>query len=864
MSGRVCFQSDGRLTRSFPSNDSFSTPARTRTSARKFMKTPGLSIPTPKKTFNDEFEEEEDIDETAFLPNNLTTHVEDKENMRSYTLAEVQEQIEKAIKSAQGEWEIGIRGQLEAEYQTKLEELQKDAEESLLEHSRHWEEDHTKEISRIKSEFIQRQQEGKKNFDLQITKIHGKHEDDISALDQKLKYVEKMSQNEILQLQEDQDEYYNSKLELLKAEFTREREDLTSKIELADLQVDNKNSKIQELCQKIELLESNQSEMKKNKAAHEEELHSKLQSLQAALVAKHNQEVESLIKENVQKIEHERQAATRDQKSREMHFVEKISMLEATDKLKAEEHRDELQKLRESFIDQLHFARQEIQNHVAAKKDLKIKEAKLLDELSEVKAKSNQAVEELIEKHSKEIRQLEEELKEKLESERKEIDRKLTESLDCQEAMKTRERQLVDKIRKLEAGETQEAEQHKTDLEELKKSLMDQLQVARQEIQDHIAAKEDLKINEGKLLEEIFEVKAESIRRLEDLDKKHCMLMKQLEQESQKKTESEREEMERKLKDSLESQEAIFLSRETELAKLLSQLEKASETDRGNYNERVEEVRKKHTTEIDDMLVQLDLLEAEHKDRTRSLEQAVNHKDTVISALGTQLAEANRVTGEMKSLQDNQLTRITKLSDDLKLSQQEVTTNERTHEIQQKEMKQLVEQEKKLRNAACEKVRNETVAAAEEQFNKANEHYLTLKHRYDNVVARVATLEKEIKSAKRQLEDAKTAQASREAELTAELAQFKADLATTEANAAKEVKEFKRETEKLKRTQQDAQVELDDARTERDEFSRKLELAIKEKKSLVKEIADLNAVCEEMMAMVESCSCKLDSDQASI
>lgn len=730
------------------------------------MKTPGLAIPTPKKAIDDEFEDGEDFDETAFLPNNLTPPAQEKENVRYYTPSEVQEMTEKAVKKAQGEWNVKAKVQLEAGYQTKLEELQKEAEESLLEHSRHWEQDHKQEISRIKAECMKQQKNEKEKFDLYVSKMNCKHQDAILALEQKLKNVEKTSQNELLQLREEQDEYYESKMEQLNAEFTRERNDLIGKLEQADMQVKNQNVQIQELSQKNVLLDTQQNEVKQMDADYKSKLQSELQTIKTDLRRKKNQELESLRNEFAEKIEHERQVAVRDKEYTEMQLLEKIAKMELMEKQREEDHERELNELRGSFVGQLQFAQQEIEDHVAAKKDLSLKETKLLEELSEVKRKAELKTREMEEHHHLELKQLEDDLKMNFEAEVEEIDRKLKESLESQATMTSNELQLHEKIAEIENMAKQRAEGYERELQEVRGSLMGQLQLAQQEIEDHITGKKDLSRKEAKLLEELSKTKTNSDLRIGEMDEKYNQELQQLDARYKKKLEAEVGEIESKLNESLARQEAMK-TRETELAKLLSQLEKASEKDRENYSLRVEEVRKQHTSEIDDMLSQLDLLEAEHKDRTQTLEQAVNHKDTVISALGTQLAEANQVINELKLLQNDQESRVARLSEDLELSQKELKAKELTYETQLKEMKQI-------RNAACEKVRNETVAAAEEQFNKANEHYLTLKQRYDTAVARAAVSEREIKSSKRLLEHAKTAHASREAELTAELAQYKA------------------------------------------------------------------------------------------
>ena len=58
----------------------------------------------------------------------------------------------------------------------------------------------------------------------------------------------------------------------------------------------------------------------------------------------------------------------------------------------------------------------------------------------------------------------------------------------------------------------------------------------------------------------------------------------------------------------------------------------------------MEKVREEHRSEIDEMLSQLDLVEAEHSERYEENGRAVSQKDAIIAALGSQLAEATAKT----------------------------------------------------------------------------------------------------------------------------------------------------------------------------------------------------------------------------
>jgi antirestriction protein ArdC len=66
------------------------------------------------------------------------------------------------------------------------------------------------------------------------------------------------------------------------------------------------------------------------------------------------------------------------------------------------------------------------------------------------------------------------------------------------------------------------------------------------------------------------------------------------------------------------------------------------------------------------------------------------------------------------------------------------------------------------------------ILAAEEQFGKANEHYVNLKHEYDAIKEKLNKVELELKTSKRDLDRSRKEEASREVEMRAEIARLKA------------------------------------------------------------------------------------------
>ena len=57
-------------------------------------------------------------------------------------------------------------------------------------------------------------------------------------------------------------------------------------------------------------------------------------------------------------------------------------------------------------------------------------------------------------------------------------------------------------------------------------------------------------------------------------------------------------------------------------------------------NRQIRKVKAEHASESDELLTQLDLIEAETAQRFKNAEVAVTEKDAVITALGSQLADS--------------------------------------------------------------------------------------------------------------------------------------------------------------------------------------------------------------------------------
>ena len=215
-------------------------------------------------------------------------------------------------------------------------------------------------------------------------------------------------------------------------------------------------------------------------------------------------------------------------------------------------------------------------------------------------------------------------------------------------------------------------------------------------------------------------------------------------------------------------------SREKHLIEKVSQLETDTEQARMNSQLREQELSKEHATEIDELISQLDLVEAESKKESNILEATMKQKDAIVAALGTQLAEASSRINKLDA--DHQTVVDTLTAAKCQAHQTEIKCATLVTEIERLKMENTnaMEQEKQKRNEACEKVRAEMITRAEEQFAKANVEYLRVKTEFEATVTKLGRIERELRVLSTKFEATKKEQATKEITMAAELAQSKA------------------------------------------------------------------------------------------
>lgn len=349
-------------------------------------------------------------------------------------------------------------------------------------------------------------------------------------------------------------------------------------------------------------------------------------------------------------------------------------------------------------------------------------------------------------------------------------------------------RSKLEETQELHAKELQES---KDLLERTKRTFMEEKEEVVSRIQDEfnaeiqkIAGANQHSADGSAEAVKIVENLTEKIRKLEEEgsafaatseNEKHELIVRHQQEMEDLKTahEAERRKNEEDM-EALRASTAGQRNREEVLEAKVVSLENTLAERQGEADRRVKEVRDSHASQIDEMLLQLDLVEAEHQERCKELESGLQQKEAIIAALGTQLAEATKRSRELDAERERHIKEIQTAQEQSQAAREAVLSLEETLGHQKKDHAKQMGEERKLRDLACDRVREEMIASAKEQFADANQHYMNLKHEYDSCFAKLTGLERESKAKRKELEKLRKEQDAREVEMTAELAQAKA------------------------------------------------------------------------------------------
>jgi len=280
-------------------------------------------------------------------------------------------------------------------------------------------------------------------------------------------------------------------------------------------------------------------------------------------------------------------------------------------------------------------------------------------------------------------------------------------------------------------------------------------------------------------------------------------------------------------------------------------LRSRAQSDKEEYTRMIRQVREAHNQEIDELLKQLDLIEAENEDKMKKMILLVKEKETVITALGQQLVDA----------EDKLITNVAekeRLSERLQILDEELAMAKDETESKTKEVKRLIaeraimaEEEAILREQACADAREEMIQRAEIQFEELNSTYKKLKSKFDEATGRIVVMERDIEHAHRNAEQIQREKEATEVELSNQVAQAKAAATTADLNAARKAKQYRQELQAADELREELQIRLDQAISTSRSIQTTLASVINERELLLAENKDLKAVSEELLEMVE-------------
>ena len=230
--------------------------------------------------------------------------------------------------------------------------------------------------------------------------------------------------------------------------------------------------------------------------------------------------------------------------------------------------------------------------------------------------------------------------------------------------------------------------------------------------------------------------------------------------------------------DSAQSQKDELLTNSRNLESRIGSILEKAEKEKIDQERRIKELESSHRKEIDsltaELTAELDLVEAENVEKMRKFEEALKDKETVISAIGSQLAESeSRFDASSKSL-DQLRIEARQLKEDLQTMKSEKQAKEQEIVKLIEKHQQDIEEQNALTERAVQEAANEIRTQAQAQFNERNEMYRRLKATYDEATSKISVLERDLRFAKKELDELKKRHEAREADLKDELAQAKA------------------------------------------------------------------------------------------
>jgi chromosome segregation ATPase len=175
------------------------------------------------------------------------------------------------------------------------------------------------------------------------------------------------------------------------------------------------------------------------------------------------------------------------------------------------------------------------------------------------------------------------------------------------------------------------------------------------------------------------------------------------------------------------------------------------------------DMENRHQQLVDDLTAELDLVEAENSERVRKLQDDLKAKDTVIAAMGSQLADYESRFTKVGESQESLRKEVETLREEVQKAQVEA-------DAKRQEIARINEEHQR----AIDEAVDEVATKAEKQFEERNQRWRVLKSNFDEQTSKISVLERDLRLANKERDELQRTHEAREADLKDELAQARA------------------------------------------------------------------------------------------
>lgn len=257
------------------------------------------------------------------------------------------------------------------------------------------------------------------------------------------------------------------------------------------------------------------------------------------------------------------------------------------------------------------------------------------------------------------------------------------------------------------------------------------------------------------------------------------------------------------------------------------------------------------TEDIDAILEQLNVLESEYEAQVATLKGGLRTKETILRALGDQIADSNHRSDALIEQIAEQSRAEERLREEAALGSGAILELRDELVRMEDEHERILEEQTRHWKGEVMKAEEAVKAEAERQFADANSLYIRLQAEHEKVTSERDALAEEARKASALAAREGRKAKGRETELLTESAELRAALAAAEAQVAVEKRARIEETRIAEEREVEAQGELVASRKGCLAMQHSLAAVVVEKETLSAENRDLKEMAEELMAIVE-------------